>query len=203
MRLYPFLTAMLTSLLALTLLLGVHAAPAKNPAPLANAVILIIRHAEKPNEGSGLTPTGQKRALAYVHYFQTYQVDGKPLRLDHLIVSADTPHSQRPRLTLLPLSQAANLPLDNQFADKDVAALAAMLQTRPRGKAILICWHHKEIPEILQALGAGPAILPNDKWPDSVFNQVIQLRYDSNGHLSPGAIRLINEHLLPGDNQAP
>ena len=180
---------------------GVSAEPA--PPPLANAVILIIRHAEKPDQGAGLTVAGQQRASAYPSYFSRVLIDGHPVHLDHLIAAADTPHSQRPRLTLTPLSIALHLPLDEQIPDKEVGLLAETLHSHPRGQAILICWHHKEIPALLQALGADPsALLPGGKWPNSVFGWIIQLRYDRMGHLIPSSVKRINEHLMLDDAES-
>src|SRR5271155_5377145 len=76
------------------------------PSPLQDAVILIIRHAEKPESGMDLTPTGEQRARAYVDYFKNFQIDSQPFKLDRLIATADSKNSHRPRLTLTPLSQA-------------------------------------------------------------------------------------------------
>ncbi len=192
------LTRCLPLLLALTLLrTGVHADPTHSAPPLANAVILIIRHAEKPDSGPGLTPTGRQRALAYARYFQTYQINAQPLRVDYLIAAADTQKSHRPRLTLEPLSSVLRLPIEDQFPDKEVGALVAALQSHPGGKHILICWHHKEIPPLLQALGADPAtLLPKGKWPDTEYGWVIQLPYDPEGHLIVGQARRITEPLF-------
>jgi broad specificity phosphatase PhoE len=186
-------------LLALCLLAGgVVAAPAP---PLANVVILIVRHAEKPDSGPGLTPAGQQRATSYVRYFEEYRIGTQVLRVDRLIAAADTKASQRPRLTLEPLSRALKLPIDTQYRDKDTDALAQALKTQPGGKTILICWHHGDIPSLLQALGGdSDALLPKGKWPEGVYNWVIQLRYDGRGHLVPAQARRINEHLLPGDS---
>src|SRR5258708_1358262 len=73
---------------------------------LKDTAILIIRHAEKPDSGSGLSPAGEKRAQAYVRYFKTFTIDSQPLRLDYLFATADSAASHRPRLTIEPLSQA-------------------------------------------------------------------------------------------------
>jgi len=55
------------------------AQPAQNY--LANNTVLIVRHAEKPVEGTGLTPMGEARAQLYAKYFQPFQEGGFPFRL--------------------------------------------------------------------------------------------------------------------------
>jgi hypothetical protein len=174
---------------------------APNPSPLQDAVILIIRHAEKPETGRELSPEGVQRADAYVNYFKKFQIDSRPLKLDGLFTAADSKGSHRPRLTLTPLSQALKLPLDTRFKDKDPQSLANSLQSASHGKHILICWHHGGIPDLLRALGADPVTyLPDGKWPASVYGWLIELRYDHDGRLMAGECRRINEHLMPDDS---
>ena len=165
---------------------------------LKDTTVLIIRHAEKPDKGYDLTPAGYQRAKAYVHYFQNFTVDGKPITLDHLFAAADSNGSHRPRLTLEPLSNATGLPIDQRFEAKQYQKLADELRAKPHGAHILICWHHGDIPELLQALGASPEkLLPHGKWPDDVFGWMIQLHYDDEGQLVKA--KCINENLMPGD----
>ena len=172
----------------------------KEGLPLQDATILIIRHAEKPPEGPELSEEGQRRAKAYVQYFSNFQVNTQVLRIDYLIAASDSKQSHRPRLTLKPLSNALGLKINTRFDDKDYAALAEDLQTNDHGKAILICWHHGSIPELLQALGANPwAVLSRGKWPPDQFAWVLRLRFDHSGRLIPEETRRIEEHLLPQD----
>jgi len=97
---------------------------AKDSSALRNEVILIVRHAEKPESGMELTPAGVQRAEAYTNYFRNFTVDSKPLHLDCLIAAADSKNSHRSRLTLEPLSKSLGLPLDLRYADKQAAELA-------------------------------------------------------------------------------
>ncbi len=167
---------------------------------LKNAVILIIRHAEKTTTGDELSPDGYKRADAYVNYFKNYQVDGRPLKLDYLYAAADSKNSKRVRLTVEPLSKATGLKLDNRIANKKFQDMVDELHATSHGREILICWHHGQIANLVEALGADPDILlPKGKWPDSVFNWVLELHYDGNGRLIPSATKRINENLMPGD----
>jgi len=165
---------------------------------LADATILIIRHAEKPDSGPGLAPEGEQRAKAYVNYFQNYKIGTETFKVDALIGSANSGESHRPELTLQPLSKALHLPIDVRFRDKDYEYLVNDLHVRPRGKTILICWHHGEIPGLLAALGADPeAVLHKGDWPNKVFSWVMQLRFDHDGHLLDST--RVEENLLPGD----
>ncbi len=175
-------------------------APAQEAAGLKDAVVLVIRHAEKPESGRELSPEGVQRSAAYVHYFENFQVDGRPLKLDTLFAARDSKKSSRPRLTLEPLSRALNLPLDCSFKDKAPETLAQELEARPHGTNILICWHHTKIPDLLRDLGADPGVLlPEGKWPDSEYGWVIELQYDHQGRLKPAESKRINEALRPGD----
>ena len=167
-----------------------------------NAVLLIIRHAENPTSGHGLSPTGEQRAKAYKDYFQNFNVDSKRLEPGVILVADDSKHSHRPRLTVQPFAKAANLPIDDSIGNKQPADLAAELRANDQGKVILICWHHGQIPALLRALGAGPeTLLPDGKWPRTVYDWVIMVSYDENGRLIPESTRRISEHLLPGDSQ--
>jgi len=167
-----------------------------------NSAVLIIRHAEDPANGHGLSPRGKERAEAYEDYFQNFTVDGKRREPEAVLVAADSKHSHRPRLTVEPFAKAAKLPIDNRFANKQPADLAAELRANYQGKLILICWHHGQIPAVLRALGAAPeTLLPNGKWPRDVYDWVIMVSFDENGHVIPQSTRRITEHLLPGDSQ--
>ena len=133
----------------------------------------------KPDKGDGLAPAGKARAKAYVNYFKNYTVDGQPLKLDHLFAAADSKQSHRARLTLEPTSKKLGLAIDCQFEDLQFQKLADEIRTKMHGKNILICWHHGEIPQLVQALGAdSDQLFQKGKWPDAVYNWVIELRYD-------------------------
>jgi hypothetical protein len=198
---------LLNALLVLWLVPALFAAPLVLPpgdqpcAALKDATILVIRHAEKPATGPELNADGLLRAKAYVGYFATNQIDGQPLKLDHIFCTADSTGSHRPRSTVEPLAQALKLPLDNQFKSKEAAGLAAEIRANLHGKNLLICWHHGQIPALLQALGANPeALLPDGEWPPEVFGWMMELRFDDQGRLHTG--RCVHENLMPDDRAA-
>lgn len=168
-----------------------------------NAVVLIIRHAEDADSGHGISPGGQGRAEAYKNYFLNFSVDSKRLEPNVVFAAKDSRKSHRPHLTVEPFAKAANLKIDTRFGNNQSADLAAELRANDQGKVILICWRHGNIPALLRALGAKPKhFLPNGKWPNSVYNWVIVLRYDQGGHLIPGSSKKIEEHLVPGDRSS-
>jgi hypothetical protein len=191
---------LLCGFLALAIPAAIFARPyAAKSGALQNAVILIIRHAEKPDAGSGLSAEGEARAKAYVNYFKNLTIDGQPLKLDYIFAAADSNGSQRPRLTITPTSQALGIAIDSRFKDKNFQELAAEIQSKPHGKTILISWHHEEIPSLLGALGADATqVIPKAKWPEDVFGWLIELRFDENGQLIE--TKRINENLLPDDS---
>jgi hypothetical protein len=101
---------------------------------------------------------------------------------------------------LEPLGQAIGRKPDLRYNAKRPQDLASELNSRPHGKTILICWHHKEIPELLEDLGADPQrLLPQGQWPAQQFGWLLQLRYDQDGHLVRKQTKRIKEHLMPGD----
>ena len=151
---------------------------------LANATVLIVRHAEKPASGSSLTPDGFARATKYAHYFWPFHIDGADVTPNALYAGQDSASSIRPRLTLEPLSHASGLPLNTEFPTTAPEALANALATTQHGNHILIAWRHGKIPALLKSLHADPnLLLPNGVWPDSVYDWVILLRYDAQGNL--------------------
>jgi phosphohistidine phosphatase SixA len=194
------LASRLFASLASTLLFAGGAVYGDTSSPLSNEVILIIRHAEKQPDGPGLTPDGVKRANIYVQYFENFQIDGALRRPDSLFAAADSSKTQRCRLTITPLANALNLPINATYKNKDVQDLARCIEETPGGKTVLIAWHHEEIEPLLEALGAASSdLVPPSGWPEDRYNWLIELRYDNSGHLIPALDKLISEHLLPGD----
>jgi len=165
-----------------------------------DAVVLIIRHAEDADSSDGISPLGQQRAEAYKNYFLNFTVDSKRREPAVIFAAKDSKKSHRPRLTMEPFAKAANLKVDTRFGNEQSADLAAELRANQQGKVILICWRHPYIPALLSALGATPeTFLPNGKWPGAVFDWIILLTFDQDGHLIPSSSRRTNEHLLPTD----
>ena len=161
-----------------------------------NTNVLLIRHAEKPDDDADrtLAVPGQERAQAYVVYFQSYPSPSQPLRLDYVFAAQDSAESQRPRLTVTPLAQALDLAINVEYADKDVADAAKAFLALD-GANVLVCWHHEEILALAQALGASKSSLP-PTWPGHVYGWLVQLSFDANGKLT---VSTSNQELMYGD----
>ena len=205
MRTFTLPSCLRLAIISLALFLGGSAGSFAQtpPAGPKGSVILIIRHAEKPASGASLSDEGTKRANAYPGFFQNLKLDGEPATPTCLFATRDSENSQRPRLTIQPLSAALHLPLEADVKNKDFEVLVNKLKgAKYSGQTVLICWHHGQIPNLLLAFGANPAqLLPEGKWPENVFGWLVELRYDQEGRLKQSAV--INENLEPSDAATP
>jgi hypothetical protein len=174
-----------------------------------NLTLYLVRHAEKPPNGTGLSAAGQARANAYVNYLQTLTDPlGRTIKWDYLFASAESEHSERPFLTIEPLSQAIGKPIDPNYKDKHFSKLVQFILKNPKNQfdnsAVLICWHHGEILDLGRSLGAEPNNLPQTSnwpvtWPDEVFGWLLKIYYKSDGTLHDKQTQAINEKLMPDD----
>jgi hypothetical protein len=165
-----------------------------------NTNVLMIRHAEKPDDDKDptLAVPGQERAQAYVVYFQHYPSSSKPLRLDHVFAARDSKESHRPRLTVTPLAEALDLLIDLNYPDGDVKGAAKAILALD-GANVLVCWHHGKILELAHKLGAPKQTLP-PKWPGDVFGWLLQLSFDAHGKLS---VSVVDQKLMYDDHGKP
>jgi phosphohistidine phosphatase SixA len=149
--------------------------PTNSSPPAVVERIIVMRHAEKPDNPSdpNLTPAGFTRAQKLPAFIQAHY--GRP---DYIFAAANSKKSARPAETAAPLSQVSGVPIDSTFRDKDFAELASVLtgDNRFLGKLIVVVWHHGNIPELAHSLGAKEGSYP-DEWDSSVYNQILQFDY--------------------------
>jgi broad specificity phosphatase PhoE len=154
-------------------------------------LILILRHAEKSGDKSGihLNARGFERAAALPRLF--------PARFetpDFLFASRASEHSNRPLETITPLAKALHLAIDDRFANEDYAALAKELLSNPAyaEKVVLVCWHHGKIPALAAELGVANPPAP---WPDTQFDHAWRIGYSNGAATFTDA----SQRLLEGD----
>jgi hypothetical protein len=137
--------------------------------------IYLIRHGEKapklPNgeDTIGLNAQGLKRANALVETFKSdsqYRIghiiaqrpkESKnciPSRLKnkHWITGTDG-RQKRPYDTVAPLAKALGLNVDTTFDRNDIKAVAKAAQDFAGDGNVLICWEHRRLAKIAEALG--------------------------------------------------
>lgn len=158
--------------------------------------IILIRHADKLEQqdpGPFLSPKGVARAeLFSKYYLSTYHMP------DYIITTAQTHYSFRELQTVIPLvtyyamlrpQGGQPVLLNNKYKhDKNLNGLKRLYtdllkDDKFSGKTILICWHHAEIPELLEGLGATPY---QPKLADEEYDTVYHILFD--GH--KGVVKL-------------
>ncbi|MFJ7204294.1 hypothetical protein ACIQWR_12270 [Streptomyces sp. NPDC098789] len=135
-------------------------APAPGPQPPAkDALVMVIRHAEKPyagdtgeddegNDDAGsLAVRGRRRAEALPQLFAP--TPGALLPRPTVIFAGG---AARSRQTVAPLAEALRTPVRADLAVGREADLArAVLAARA---PVLVCWEHTGVPRLVSALGA-------------------------------------------------
>ncbi len=169
-------------------------AQAESTAHHGPRIVMIIRHAEKPDETSGdkdpnLSPQGYARADALAKVIPEHFP--KP---DFLIATKKSKSSNRPAETITPLSKALHEEIESTYKDDDFDAVAKEVLSNPKydGKVVLIAWHHGKIPELAKALGVKDC---PDKWNAKVFDRVWQITYEK----GEANWKDLPQKALPGD----
>ena len=114
--------------------------------------------------------------------FPLFHAGGRPIHIGALVASEDSLKSNRPRLTLEPLSADTGMMINQPCPDRAVGELVAWLKQRPPHQIMLVSWHHTRMAKLLTSLGADPAaFLPDGRWPYNAFDWVVALRFDRDG----------------------
>jgi hypothetical protein len=115
----------------------------------------------------------------------------------------DDPGSNRPYETITPLSEALQLSINNNYSNNDYAdVVTEILTTNPAkyaNQVVLICWHHGNIPKLVEAFGVPASELPFPKWPATVFDLVCQITWSG----TQAGLTIGYQQLLFGDSAKP
>lgn len=154
----------------------------------AKRYILVMRHAEKPDEAGdpNLSPAGYARAQELVTYIP--ETFGKP---DVIIAAANSADSSRPCETVTPLAQQCGLDVQMPYPDDQFADAAQLMLTGTDYKdqpLIVCCWHHEKIPKLMHALGCEKGSYP-DPWDGTVFNLILKVEIHADGSIKVDQIQ--------------
>jgi hypothetical protein len=181
------------------------------------SVVMLLRHAEKPlGEGppygvtidgaldsESLTPRGWQRAGALVGLFVPDQFGRAPNLPTpaHLFASqiGGSGSSQRPRETLLPLSERLGLAVDSSFPKEAVDELVRAVRTSDG--VVLIAWEHHLMPSVANLLTTDTSKVPQT-WPDDRYDLIWVFDITARPGGSPG-FREVPQMLLAGDKSTP
>lgn len=176
-------------ILAMTLSISAYARP---------KAVIIIRHAEEPNEDVNyLSPIGHQRAQELFRIFRE-NPQLKELGVPVALFAAGAKKqssSIRSIQTLTPLAKTLKLPLNDSFNRDDYKMLSQEILSNIdyNDKVIMVCWQHKKMPLIAELLGVkNPPSSPSDK-----FDRIWLVTYDSKGK---GSLLDLPQNLLPGDD---
>ncbi|KAL9058444.1 MAG: hypothetical protein Q9162_001739 [Coniocarpon cinnabarinum] len=150
--------------LALTLFLSTLAA--------SKPTVYLIRHGEKPDDGNGLTEQGEQRAQCLRTVF------GASSAYDIGYIMAEQPKKdgsrQRPLDTVQPLATDLNLNVDTSCDRDDADCVEDVVKSYDGPGNVLICWEHKRLTDIAEALGDNDA----PDYPDDRFDVIWTLPPD-------------------------
>ena len=161
----------------------------------APRTVMILRHAEKPNETDSrlppfgvdengraqpdsLIPRGWQRAGALAAMFGASNLASPFVRPTLLFAPAYADGlSHRPGETLTPLARRLRLQIQKPVSKGQEAALVSESLLKGAGQDVLVCWEHHHIPAIVAALASalGVNTLPSGGhlWPDADFHSVL------------------------------
>ncbi|NCD71660.1 histidine phosphatase family protein [Mucilaginibacter agri] len=133
----------------------------------SNLKVVLIRHAEKPDNGYNLSCTGFNRALKLPEVLKSKF--GIP---NYIFVPSPSTGKQttngRMMQTVLPFAVKYNLAINTNYDVDDVANLVQKINTRTG--TVLVVWEHKQLPKILDLLGIKGS--PNLKWAPDDYDSI-------------------------------
>ncbi|CAM1503495.1 Fc.00g010860.m01.CDS01 [Cosmosporella sp. VM-42] len=131
---------------------------------VSSPTVYFIRHGEKPDDGDGLSEQGEARAQCLRSVFGVASV----YNIGHIM--AQKPQSdgsrQRPYETVLPLAKDLDLNVDISCDRDDSDCVKDAVKEYTGSGNILICWEHKQLNNLAEALGAKDI----DNYPDDSYD---------------------------------
>ena len=157
---------------ALLLILSLAGGASASPAPEGSATFVVVRHAEKANDGSKdppLAAAGEAHAQALATSLR-----------DALLQAVYATAYRRTQMTASPSAQAHGLTVTTYDAKQPAAEFAVQLREQYRAGTILIVGHSNTAPEIAAAL-CNCTVAPMD---ENEYDRRMVIDTDANGHMT-------------------
>jgi len=160
--------------------------------------VILIRHAEKPDIGNGLSKAGFQRAAAFVPFF-TLNPESNLFNSPAVIFSQGTSHnhqSTRPCQTVGPLANALGVDLISEFSQQKYDDMVKEIKSNStyNGKTVLICWSHQCLGDIAASFGVSP----KPTYPDGIFDRLWIIDFSGN---DVTAFQDLPQQLMYGDTE--
>lgn len=161
------------------------------------AEVLLLRHGEKPENGSELNERGWERAKALPNLFHKrgeIEKLGTPVAL-YGMAPKKTKGSVRAIQTLKYVAEDFHLSVIDRFTDEDVDAMVNEVLDKKEydGKFVVICWNHDSMKDIAKWFGVKHA----PKYPKEAFDRAWLITF--HGEDRP-TMEDLPQHLLSGDS---
>jgi hypothetical protein len=156
------------------------------------AQVILIRHAEKSDDGESLSLRGRERSMALVPFFY-----GNPkvlsFGLPAVVYAAPLPRTIQ---TVKPLADNTKISIVDKFSKSQIEPLVNEILTNPdyEGKMVLICWSHGDAPQIASLFGVKK--LPK-AWSRQTYDRMWVLNFDEEGKVQ---FKDLPQKLLYGDS---
>ncbi len=152
--------------------------------------VVIIRHAEKPDNGDNLSCRGFNRSLQLpALLYSKFKIPDKIFVPS--VSSGKSTNQSRMFETITPFAVKYNLKIDSKFDVDDVKDIAAAI-LKTNGYALVV-WEHDKIDNIVKALGIDDKGM---KWGGNDFDSIWIINF-KNGK---GTLSLDKENLNPADD---
>ena len=138
--------------------------------PSDNLKIVIIRHAEKPDNGDNLSCQGQNRALQLAEVLHAKLDLPENIYVPALKSSDATKHS-RMFQTISPFAIKYNLTINSKYSADETEKIAK--NVFKKDGLVLMVWAHSEIQGLANALGVNNA----PQWADGDFDSIWVINY--------------------------
>jgi hypothetical protein len=171
--------------------------------------IMLIRHAEKPDDTDGgvdpkgkpdkrdLIVRGWQRAGALTQFFANPRDPNGPIKHPATILATEPTtgsETKRPLHTVTPLKQLLGLAIDSTIAEGSEQNLVT--KAIASNGAVLIAWHHEKIPAIANLILQNQSA--PQKWPGDRFDMVWIFTRDT--PTAPWKFTQAPQLLLAGDS---